>query len=211
MALRSISSCGIIMSVFTQRSSIKRPVKFVRRIRNQLLLDTHRENGSALHPAGQRTNGTRARPLWRPARTRSTRPRLDVATARTRPTTHGSSHIQDTSTGAGGGATPHPREPAAPSTGPTPTGPTPPHTPGTPACHRTGRARLRSRQFLRSSPVPPGHQEEPSRSLQPEIAGGLLRVYKDASLTPTTPATPLHPCPPRVSPTHPRVPNERGT
>ncbi len=37
------------MSVFTQRSSIKRPVKFVRRIRNQLLLDTHRENGSALH------------------------------------------------------------------------------------------------------------------------------------------------------------------
>ena len=48
--LRSISSCGIIVSVFTQRSSIRRPVKFESRIRNQLLLDTLRENGSALQP-----------------------------------------------------------------------------------------------------------------------------------------------------------------
>ena len=36
------------MNVFTQRRTIRRPVKFERRIRNQLLLDTLRENGSAL-------------------------------------------------------------------------------------------------------------------------------------------------------------------
>ena len=49
MVLRSILNFGIIISVFTQRLGIKHPVRFVRRIRNQLLLDTHRENGSALH------------------------------------------------------------------------------------------------------------------------------------------------------------------
>ena len=44
------------MSVFTQRLGIKHPVRFVRRIRNQLLSDTHRENGSALQRGNRHLN-----------------------------------------------------------------------------------------------------------------------------------------------------------
>jgi uncharacterized membrane protein YbhN (UPF0104 family) len=37
-----------------------------------------------------------------------------------------------------------------------------------------------------------------------------LRVHEHASLTPAAPVTPLHPCPPPVSPTHPNVPIGSG-
>ena len=57
---------------------------------------------------------------------------------------------------------------------------------------------------------PQGIRKSPPDCSSQRIAGGLLRVYKDASLTPTTPVTPLRPCPPSMSPTHPRVTNERG-
>ena len=170
-------------------------MKFVRRIRNQLLLDTHRENGSALHPAGQRTNGTRARPLWRPARTRSTRPRPGGATTRTLPTTHESGHNPRNGTDEESRATPRRHEPATPSNGPNPTAPERPRKPGTPTCHRTGRARLPSHWFLRSSPVPPGHQEEPSRLLQPENRGRALARLQRREPHPnyTSDAIPLMP------------------
>ena len=49
MVLLGISSCGITMRLRAQGSGLEHPLKFVGRIRNQLLLDTHRENGSALH------------------------------------------------------------------------------------------------------------------------------------------------------------------